>query len=69
VEAGPVTLDGTWIKCDVYGCDTAILFDVRTIAHSAKHPDQIRRWFAMNGWNSKVGEGGSEGLVDACPLH
>ena len=64
-----MTVDGNWIQCDGYGCHTATLFDVRTISTGAKTPADIRRWFAMDGWISKPGEGGSEWHVDYCPLH
>lgn len=61
--------DGDPIRCDGYGCETATIFDVRTIAKSARYPEEIRRWFAMDGWKSGPGEGGSQGLLDFCPLH
>jgi hypothetical protein len=64
-----VTLDGNWIKCDAFGCEIATIFDVRTMSTGAKSPKDIRRWFAMDGWTSVPGGGGSEGMRDYCPLH
>ena len=64
-----MTVDGRWIRCDGYRCQTATLFDVRSISTGARRPDDIRRWFTMDGWRSAPGEGGSEGQLDYCPLH
>jgi hypothetical protein len=64
-----MTLRGNWIRCDDHRCETETLFDVRTISTGAKYPEDIRRWFDMDGWTSKPGEGGSEGKLDFCPVH
>jgi len=66
---GTMTLEGNWMRCDAFGCDGATLFDVRTISTGARRPDEIRRWFGLNGWRSVAGDGGSEGQLDFCPLH
>lgn len=62
-----MTVDWDWIRCDSLGCDTTAFYDATSTV--AKGPEVIRRWFGMDGWNSRPGDGGSEGRLDFCPAH
>jgi hypothetical protein len=66
-----MTVTNGTIQCDTYGCQSGGLIDLPSgsVQPDRITPYDVRGWFAMEGWVVTVGPGGTQGLVDHCPLH
>ncbi len=66
-----MTVTNGTIQCDTYGCRSAGLVNLPSgsVQPDRITPYDVRGWFAMEGWVVTIGLGGTEGLVDHCPLH
>jgi hypothetical protein len=66
-----VTVEADLIRCDGRGCQVEATVDIpaSSLEIHPEFPYEVRRWFALLGWKSVEGQGGSDGLLDLCPLH
>ncbi len=64
-----MTVNGNTIRCDAYGCRIGLSLGIRPPGATTTMPEDVRKWFAMDGWTSTAREGVSGSQVDYCPLH